>query len=119
MICLKQAISLVLSLVLAGVSALYALAAGAGYEDVPAAAWYAGAVRYVSEKGLMSGTGAGYFSPDAPMTRAMLTAVLYRNEGQPPVVDIGAFSDVQGNWFDPRGWLQERRPQQFCKTIWP
>lgn len=81
---LKQAISFVLSLVFAG---------------VPVTAWYAGAVRYVSEKGLMSGTGARNFSPDTPMTRAMLTAVLYRNEGQPPVVDIGAFSDMQGSWY--------------------
>lgn len=96
---MKQAISLVLSLVFAGGSALSALAAGTSYDDVPATAWYAGAVRYVSEKGLMSGTWAGKFSPDAPMTRAMLTAVLYRNEGQPPVVDIGAFSDVQGSWY--------------------
>lgn len=81
---LKQAVSFVLSLVFAG---------------VPATARYAEAVRYVSEKGLMSGTGARNFSPDIPMTRAMLTAVLYRNEGQPPVVDIGAFSDMQGSWY--------------------
>lgn len=96
---LKQAISLALSLVFAGVSALSALAAGTGYDDVPATAWYTGAVHYVTEKGLMSGTGNRKFSPDAPMTRAMLAAVLYRNEGQPPVVDIGVFSDVQGSWY--------------------
>lgn len=96
---LKQAISLVLSLVLAGASALYALAAGINYDDVPATAWYAGAINYVTEQGLMSGTGGGRFSPDAPMTRAMLAAILYRNEGQPPVVDIGAFSDVKDSWY--------------------
>ena len=72
---LKQAISLALSLVLAGASALYALAAGINYDDVPATAWYAGAVTYVTEQGLMSGTGGGRFSPDAPMTRAMLAAI--------------------------------------------
>ena len=96
---LKQAISLALSLVLAGASALYALAAGINYDDVPATAWYAGAVTYVTEQGLMSGTGGGRFSPDAPMTRAMLAAILYRNEGQPPVVDTGAFSDVKDGWY--------------------
>ena len=96
---LKQAISLALSLVLAGASALYALAAGINYDDVPATAWYAGAVTYVTEQGLMSGTGGGRFSPDAPMTRAMLAAILYRNEGQPPVVDTGAFSDVKDSWY--------------------
>lgn len=96
---MKQAISLVLSLVFAEISTLSALAVGTGYDDVPATAWYAGAVHYVTEKELMSGTGDGKFSPDAPMTRAMLASVLYRSEGQPPVVDIGAFSDVQGNWY--------------------
>lgn len=102
---LKQAISLVLSLVLAGAAALYALAEGTNYDDVPAAAWYAGAVNYVSEKGLMSGTGNGKFSPDAPLTRAMLAAILYQNEGQPPVVDIGAFSDVKDGWYaDAVNW---------------
>ncbi len=102
---MKQAISLVLSLILAGASALFALAAGTGFEDVPTTAWYAGAVNYVSEKGLMSGTGNGKFSPDTPMTRAMLAAILYRNEGQPPVVDIGAFSDVRGGWYaDAVNW---------------
>lgn len=56
---MKQAISLALSLVFAGVSALSALAAGTSYDDVPATAWYAGAVNYVSEKGVMSGIVSG------------------------------------------------------------
>lgn len=102
---LKQAISLVLSLILAGTSVLFALAAGSGFEDVPTTAWYAGAVNYVSEKGLMSGTGSGKFSPDAPTAKAMLATILYRNESQPPVVDIGAFSDVRGGWYaDAVNW---------------
>ena len=54
---MKQAISLVLSLIFAGASALFALAAGTGFEDVPTTAWYAGAVNYAAEKGIMSGTG--------------------------------------------------------------
>lgn len=44
---------------MAGASALYALAAGTDYGDVSPGAWYAGAVHTVTEKGLMSGTGAG------------------------------------------------------------
>lgn len=51
------------------------------YDDVADTAWYAEAISYVSEKGLMSGTGASRFSPDATMTRAMLMTVLARYAG--------------------------------------
>ncbi|MBQ1435699.1 MAG: S-layer homology domain-containing protein, partial [Clostridia bacterium] len=51
---------------------------GAAYTDVPADAWYADAVNTVSGQALMTGTGEGVFSPDAPFTRAQLTTVLYR-----------------------------------------
>lgn len=96
---MKQAVSLLLSVLLSVVSYLSVQRTGTGFDDVPAAAWYDEAVDYVSEKGLMSGTGNGRFSPEAPMTRAMLATVLYRSEGQPPVVDIGAFSDVREGWY--------------------
>ncbi len=51
------------------------------FDDVPAEAWYASAVRYVSERGLMSGTAAGTFSPDIPMSRAMIWTVLAAYNG--------------------------------------
>lgn len=44
--------------------------------------WYANAVQYVADKGLMSGTGNGSFSPNAPTTRAMLMTVLARYAGE-------------------------------------
>ena len=34
-----------------------------GFLDVPADAWYAGAVAYVHDNGLMNGTGADTFEP--------------------------------------------------------
>ena len=43
--------------------------------------WYYDAVRFVSVNGLFQGTGAGQFSPDAAMTRAMFLTVLARYEG--------------------------------------
>lgn len=52
------------------------------YQDVAETAWYAEAAAYVTEKGLMSGTGEGIFAPDATMTRAMLMTVLARNAGE-------------------------------------
>ena len=44
--------------------------------------WYADAVQYVADKGLMSGTGSGSFSPNVPTTRAMLMTVLARYAGE-------------------------------------
>ena len=46
------------------------------YVDVASSAWYADAVKYVADKGLMSGTGDKKFSPNASTTRGMLMTVL-------------------------------------------
>jgi flavodoxin len=65
-----------------------------GYTDVAADAWYAEAVRYVRDNGLMSGTSAAEFSPNEITSRAMLVAVLYRHAGSPSVSASANFSDV-------------------------
>lgn len=44
----------------------------ASYTDVNMAAWYVPALRYVIEGKIMVSTGAGTFSPDTTMTRAMV-----------------------------------------------
>ncbi len=44
--------------------------------------WYADAVKYVADKGLMSGTGSDKFAPSATTTRAMLMTVLARYAGE-------------------------------------
>ena len=70
------------------------------FSDVPDSAWYAKAVRYVSERGLMNGTGEGKFSPDEPFTRAQLATVLYRMAGSPPVTGEDSFTDTEaGAWY--------------------
>ena len=53
-----------------------------GFNDVASSAWYADAVKYVSDKGLMSGTGSDKFAPSATTTRAMLMTVLARYAGE-------------------------------------
>lgn len=50
--------------------------------DVKTGDWYADAVKYVSDKGLMSGTGSDKFAPSATTTRAMLMTVLARCAGK-------------------------------------
>lgn len=53
------------------------------FSDVPADAWYAGAVEYAYSMGLFSGTGNNTFSPDVEMTRGMFITVLGRMAGVP------------------------------------
>ena len=53
-----------------------------GFNDVASSAWYAGAVQYVTDKGLMNGTDDNQFSPNASTTRGMLMTVLARYAGE-------------------------------------
>ena len=45
------------------------------FTDVQESAWYADAVTYATERGLMRGVGDGQFAPEETMTRAMLVAL--------------------------------------------
>ena len=72
----------------------------APYQDVEPGAWYIDAVDYVIEKGLMNGVSDTEFRPNAPLTRAMLAAILYRMEGEPAIRSGIPFSDVvQEDWY--------------------
>ena len=53
-----------------------------GFNDVASSAWYADAVQYVTDKGLMNGTDDNQFSPNASTTRGMLMTVLTRYAGE-------------------------------------
>ena len=53
-----------------------------GFDDVASSAWYADAVQYVTDKGLMNGTDDNQFSPNASTTRGMLMTVLARYAGE-------------------------------------
>lgn len=80
-----------------------------GFSDVAMSAWYAGAVCYMADRGLMSGTGNGKFSPDASLNRAMLVTILYRYAQKPPVEGSSSFTDVpDGQWYsDAVAWAQQ------------
>lgn len=64
------------------------------FYDVSRGDWYYEAVRYVYEKGIMEGTSAHYFSPNADLSRGMLATILYRLEGSPNVSSYSSFNDV-------------------------
>lgn len=51
------------------------------FADVPADSWAVDAITFSSARELFSGTGVDRFSPDEPMTRAMLMTVLARFDG--------------------------------------
>ena len=70
------------------------------FTDVAEDAWYAEAVQYVYEKGLMGGSdSAETFQPEAPTTRAMLVTILYRLEGEPAVTGASAYTDVPAGQY--------------------
>ena len=52
------------------------------FGDVADNAWYASAVNYAVDKGLMNGTGEGKFSPEADTTRGMIVTILARLDGK-------------------------------------
>ena len=83
---------------------------GTGFRDVQADAWYADAVQYVVSEGLMNGTDADAFSPDASMSRAMLVTVLYRLSGEPAVSQDSGFADVAADAYyaDAVSWATEQ-----------
>lgn len=71
------------------------------FSDVSRNDWYYNAVAYVVEKGLMNGTGAGMFTPNAATTRGMIVTILYRLEGEPAVAGSCPFSDVKpGSYYE-------------------
>lgn len=76
------------------------------FGDVKSADWFYNDVKYVYEKGMMAGTAADVFAPNATTTRAMIVTILYRLEGSPAVTGTNAFVDVPaGQWYtDAVNW---------------
>lgn len=80
------------------------------FSDVPADAWYAQAVSYCRENGLMSGTSADTFSPDTVTSRAMLTTILWRQAGSPALSRHSDFADTAADaWYrEALDWAVEQ-----------
>lgn len=69
------------------------------FVDVPAGAYYYDAVLWAAEGGIVTGTDAVHFSPDASCTRAQLVAFLWRAAGSPVVNYAMNFTDVDGGAY--------------------
>ena len=67
---------------------------GAGFTDVAADAWYAGAVNWAAAQGIVAGYDTGAFGPEDAVTREQLAAMLYRYAGTPePTGGLDGFAD--------------------------
>lgn len=105
------ALALALSMLLALNMTAFA-AADTGYTDVDAGAWYADAVQYVREHGLMNGTSAAEFSPNEATNLAMVVTILHRDAGMPaaggdaPVGASGWYGDAAA-WAGELGLLAD------------
>lgn len=80
------------------------------FKDVSPDSWFYDAVVYTASNGLLLGTTPDTFSPDVPMTRAMLVTVLYRMAGSPYVDASNSFSDVPADSYyaQPIAWAHSK-----------
>lgn len=97
----------------------------ANFADVAVDAWYADAVQYVYENGMMSGTSETAFSPDVTTTRGMIVTILYRLEGSPDLSNENLgypYADVDANayyadavyWARQNGIVSGMSAEQFA-----
>ncbi len=97
----------------------------AAFSDTAAESWYADALAWCAENGLIGGYGDGRFGPDDAVTREQLAAVFYRyadggmtvSEGKAALQNGGAWSaeacawaNVQGLFTDALGVLDLSAP---------
>lgn len=77
----------------------FAAVSDTGFSDVAADAWYADAVTYVRDNGLMSGTSTTTFDPNGTTTRGQIATILYRAAGSPAATGGTVFPDVSGTAY--------------------
>ena len=79
------------------------------FTDVHRSDWFADAVAFVYEEGLMAGTSVNAFSPNAATTRGMIVTILYQMEGRPESSDT-YFADVPINQYyaQAASWAAEQ-----------
>ena len=70
------------------------------FSDVFESDWYYEAVRFVHERGLMTGYEDGRFGPGDILSRAQLAQILFNKEGRPVVNYQMDFADIAGEaWY--------------------
>ena len=64
------------------------------YNDVKSGVWYESALKWATEKGVISGYEDGGFKPVNPVTRAQYMQMLWRISGSPVIKGSTKFADV-------------------------
>ena len=80
------------------------------YQDLDLTKWYAPGVAFVCNQGIMVGTGEKTFSPGAPVTRAMMIAILWRMYYCPAADGTIPFQDVKISafYYDALRWAYSK-----------
>ena len=70
------------------------------FVDLDLNAWYANAVTYTLEHGILNGTGPDTFSPEDTLTRAMAVQMIYAMDGKPNT-GFHTYGDVSPDaWYN-------------------
>jgi len=78
------------------------------FKDVAEDAWYSKAVSFIAARDITFGTGEGYYSPDAEVTRAQFLVMMMRTYGiAPDEKPEENFADAGNTWYT--GYLASAR----------
>ena len=81
------------------------------FTDVSSDAWYADAVNWAFNVGVVAGTSETTFSPNDTCTRAQIVQMLWHQQGSEKVATSSEFTDVSSNdWFyNAVNWAAEKQ----------
>ncbi|NLV20726.1 MAG: S8 family serine peptidase [Syntrophomonadaceae bacterium] len=105
-------------------TALEWAAQGRRFRDVATDSWCFTVINHAVDKGLLLGTDTFVFSPDSPVTRALLWTILWRLDGQ-------TSTEKEENWYaEAQKWVRENNisdgtnpadeitREQLCTMLW-
>ena len=80
------------------------------FNDVLSGDWFAAAVKYVNDNGMMNGVSDHTFDPSGTLSRAMVVAILYRLDGDKVYHETSPFADVAiDSWYGQAvAWAAEK-----------
>ncbi len=88
----------------------------AEFADVAEDVWYADAVNWAVQKGVVKGISKTEFAPDVPMTRQDLAAILWRYAGSPKMTSdlsefddgtqVASYAETAMAWMTEQGYLK-------------
>lgn len=88
------------------------------FTDTAPGAWYAAAVLWAEQSGVVNGVGGGRFAPNDPVTQEQLAVMLWRMAGEPAAANDG---DASAYAASAVGWVKARgiAPQTEGYTFTP